>query len=75
MLKVTRISEDQFMITGLPNNRKTESLDKILEDLLNNEYRDDIEQKTRELEGRLQRVEEFCRLLSVSVPEFERVYE
>ena len=74
MLKVSRIGEDQFMITGLPNYRKTESLEKILEDLLNDEYRDDLEQKIRELEGRLQRVEEFCRLLSVSVPEFEREY-
>lgn len=75
MLKVTHIGEDQYLITGLGISRRTENLEKILEDLLNEEYREDMLQKIREIDGRLQRVEEFCRLLSSSVPEFRREYE
>lgn len=74
-MKVTRINDDQFLITGVGIIRRTENLEKILEDLLNEEYREDIIQKTRELEGRLERVEEFCKLFSTSVPEFRREYE
>lgn len=74
-MKITRINDDQFLITGVGIIRKTENLEKILKDLLNEEYREDIVQKTEELEGRLERVEVFCELLSARVPEFRREYE